>query len=145
MIVAAPSASFGLPEVQVGLYAAAGGLPRIVRTVGLPIASEIALTGRRLTAKEALRYNLINKISASDGAVIEDAIELANKVAQHNPDAVIVTRHGLREAWETASVEQATLHTAERFSVPLFGSENMAIGLKAFATKTKPKWVPSKL
>lgn len=145
MIVAAPSASFGLPEVQVGLYAAAGGLPRIVRTVGLPIASEIALTGRRLTAEEALRYNLINKISASDGAVIEDAIELANKVAQHNPDAVIVTRHGLREAWETASVEQATLHTAERFSVPLFNSPNMGIGLKAFATKTKPKWVPSKL
>lgn len=145
MIVAAPSATFGLPEVQVGLYAAAGGLPRIVRTVGLPIASEIALTGRRLTAEEALRYNLINKISASDGAVIEDAIELANKVAQHNPDAVIVTRHGLREAWETASVEQATLHTAERFSVPLFRSENMGIGLRAFATKTKPKWVPSKL
>lgn len=145
MIVAAPSASFGLPEVQVGLYAAAGGLPRLVRNVGLPIASELALTGRRLTASEALKYNLINKISSSDSTVIQEAIDLGDKVCQHNPDAVIVTRHGLREAWETASVEQATLHTAERYSVPLFQSENMGIGLKAFATKTKPKWVQSKI
>ena len=145
MVVAAPSASFGLPEVQVGLYAAAGGLPRLVRNVGLPIASELALTGRRLTAPEALKFNLINKISSSDSTVIQEAIELANKVSQHNPDAVIVTRHGLREAWETASVEQAAVHTAERYHQALFSSPNMRIGLEAFATKTKPKWVQSKI
>jgi enoyl-CoA hydratase/carnithine racemase len=42
MVVASPTASFGLPEATVGLYAAAGGLPRIVRNVGLQIASEVA-------------------------------------------------------------------------------------------------------
>lgn len=145
MIVASPNASFGLPEVSVGLYAAAGGLPRIVRNIGLPLASEMALTGRRITAKEALDYHLINKIAASQDTLIKEAVELAEKVTQHNPDAVIVTRAGLREAWETASVEQATQKTAQRWDEPLFTSPNMAIGLKAFATKTKPKWVPSKL
>ncbi len=145
MIVASPTASFGLPEVQVGLFAAAGGLPRLVRNVGIPLASEIALTARRLTADEALQYHLINKIAKSQDSVIPEALELAQKVAQHNPDAIIVTRHALREAWETSSVEQATLHTAERYSVPLFTSPNMKIGLRAFATKQKPTWVPSKL
>lgn len=52
MVVASPKASFGLPEATVGLYAAAGGLPRIVHTAGLQIASEIAMTGRRLTPQE---------------------------------------------------------------------------------------------
>jgi enoyl-CoA hydratase/carnithine racemase len=52
MVVASPTASFGLPEATVGLYAAAGGLPRIVRNCGLQIGSEIAMTGRRLSAKE---------------------------------------------------------------------------------------------
>jgi enoyl-CoA hydratase/carnithine racemase len=52
MVVASPTASFGLPEATVGLYAAAGGLPRIVRNVGLQIASEVAMTGRRFSAQE---------------------------------------------------------------------------------------------
>jgi enoyl-CoA hydratase/carnithine racemase len=54
LIVASPTASFGLPEATVGLYAAAGGLPRLVHNTSLQIASEIAMTGRRLTAQEAL-------------------------------------------------------------------------------------------
>lgn len=145
MIVASPTASFGLPEVKVGLYAAAGGLPRLVRNIGLPLASEMALTGRRITAKEALDYHLINKISASQESLLKEAVALAEAVCEHNPDAVIVTRSGLREAWETASVEQAAQKTAFRWHEPLFTSPNMAIGLRAFATKTKPKWVPSKL
>jgi len=48
IVVASPTAAFGLPEATVGLYAAAGGLPRIVRNAGLQIASEVAMTGRRL-------------------------------------------------------------------------------------------------
>lgn len=99
MVVASPKATFGLPEVTVGLYAAAGGLPRIVRTAGLQIASEVALTGRRLTATEALNFQFINKISASPESVVDEAVQVANKIASLSPDAVIVTRAGLREAW----------------------------------------------
>jgi enoyl-CoA hydratase/carnithine racemase len=56
MVVASPKASFGLPEATVGLYAAAGGLPRIVRNCGLQIASEVAMTGRRLTPQEVQTF-----------------------------------------------------------------------------------------
>ncbi|KAF8859052.1 putative carnitinyl-CoA dehydratase [Acephala macrosclerotiorum] len=145
LVVASPTATFGLPEAQVGLYAAAGGLPRLVRNVGLPIASEIALTNRRLSASEALNFNLINKISQSQESVVEEAVELAKKIVKLSPDGVIVSRAGLREAWETASVEEARKKVADRFEKGLFEGENMRIGLKAFATKTRPVWVPSKL
>jgi enoyl-CoA hydratase/carnithine racemase len=145
IVVASPTAAFGLPEATVGLYAAAGGLPRIVRNAGLQIASEVAMTGRRLTAKEALDFHLINKVSKTQESVINEAVEMANKIAALSPDAIIITRAGLREAWETGSVERAAQRTSDRYDRALFEGPNMKIGLDAFAAKKKPQWVPSKL
>ncbi|KAF4627644.1 hypothetical protein G7Y89_g10510 [Cudoniella acicularis] len=145
LVVASPIVTFGLPEAIVGLYASAGGLPRLVRNVGMPLASEIALTGRRLTAAEALDCQLINKISSTPETVVEEAVEMAKRIAALSPDAVVVTRAALREAWETASVEHAVQVTAERYNEKLFAGENIGIGLEAFAGKRRPVWVPSKL
>lgn len=103
------------------------------------------MTGRRLSAKEALDYHLLNKISATPASVVDEAVELAKKVAGLSPDAIIVTKAGLREAWETGSVERAAQITSDRYDVQLFEGENMKIGLDAFAAKKKPQWVPSKL
>lgn len=145
MIVASPTASFGLPEATVGLYAAAGGLPRLVKQVGLQLASEIAMTGRRLSAEEALRFNVINKVSKTPESLVEEAVKLASVVAGISPDGIIITRHGLREAWETASVERATQLTGERYDAAFYLAPNTKIGLDAFAQKKKPNWVPAKL
>jgi len=145
MVVASPTASFGLPEGRIGLYAGAGGLPRIVRNAGLQIGSEIALTGRRLTAKEALDLHLINKISKTPESVIAESVEVAKEIASLSPDTIIVTRHGLRQAWETASVERAAQITSDRYDQQLFEGPNLMIGLDAFAAKKIPQWVPSKL
>ncbi|TVY88731.1 Carnitinyl-CoA dehydratase [Lachnellula willkommii] len=145
LVVASPTASFGLPEATVGLYAAAGGLPRVVRNCGMQVASEIALTGRRLTPEEALKHNLINKISKTQESVIDESVEMAKKISLLSPDAVIVTRAALRETWETASVERGAQIISDRFDRQLFGGENIKIGLEAFATKKKPQWVSSKL
>ena len=145
MVVAAPNASFGLPEATVGLYAGAGGLPRIMRNCGLQIGSEIAMTGRRLTAQEALGFHLINKVAKSQDTVVEEAVGMANKITALSPDAIIVTRHGLREAWETGSVERAFQRTSDRYDQALAEGPNMKIGLDAFAQKKKPQWLPSKI
>lgn len=145
MVIASPTAQFGLPEATVGLYAAAGGLPRIVRNCGLQIGSEIAMTGRRLSAKEALDFHLINRISKSPASVVAESVEVASKIASISPDAIIVTRHGLRQAWENGSVERATQLTAERYEEQLFDGPNMKIGLDAFAAKKQPEWLPSKI
>lgn len=145
MIVASPNATFGLPEAKRGLFAAAGGLSRLVRIVGLPIASEIAMAGRTLTAAEALKYNVINRISQTHESCVDEAISLAASIGELSPDAVIVTRSGLKESLEVGSVERASQLTTEKFGRKLSEGENMGIGLKAFAEKKKPVWVPSKL
>lgn len=145
MVVASPTASFGLPEATVGLYAAAGGLPRLVRQVGMTLASEVAMTGRRLTADEALRFNVINKVSKTPESLVDEAVALAKIVANTSPDGIIITKHGLREAWETGSVERATQRTGERYDAVFATAPNMKIGLDAFAQKKKPNWVPSKI
>lgn len=103
------------------------------------------MTGRRLSAKEALDFHLINKVSKSQETVVNESVELAEKVAGLSPDAIIVTRHGLREAWETGSVERATQRTTDRYGALLAEAPNMKIGLDAFAAKKKPQWVPSKI
>ncbi|OAL05613.1 ClpP/crotonase [Phaeosphaeriaceae sp. SRC1lsM3a] len=145
MVVAAPGATFGLPEALRGIFAGAGGPPRLVRNVGLPVASEMALTGKPITAQRAKELNLVNRISPSQDTVVEEAVKLANDIAQISPDAAIVTRAALKEAWEHGSVERATQLTIERFNEPLQSGENALEGLKAFAEKRKPSWKPSKL
>ncbi|PVI00722.1 carnitinyl-CoA dehydratase [Periconia macrospinosa] len=145
LVVAAPSAIFGLPEALRGIYAGAGGPSRLVRNVGIPVASEMALTGKPITAQRAKELNLVNRISASRETVVDEALKLANEIAAISPDAAIVTRAALRESWETASVERATQLTDERYSAALSTGENAAEGLKAFAEKRKPNWKPSKL
>ncbi|KIW92760.1 uncharacterized protein Z519_06608 [Cladophialophora bantiana CBS 173.52] len=145
VVIATPNAQFGLPEAKVGLYAYGGGLPRLIRTAGLHVASEIALSGRSITAKEALQYNLINRISKKPETLIEEAISIARQIAAVSPDAMIVTRSALREAWETSSVERAFQNTHERFYEKLMAGENSSEGLIAFKEKRLPRWKPSKL
>jgi len=145
MVVAAPNATFGLPEALRGIFAGAGGPPRLVRNVGLPVASEMALTGRPITAQRAKELNLVNRISPSQDTVVDEAVKLANEIAQISPDAAIVTRAALKEAWEHGSVERATQLTIERYNGPLNDGENALEGLSAFAQKRKPNWKPSKL
>ncbi|KAF9893698.1 hypothetical protein FE257_009866 [Aspergillus nanangensis] len=145
IVIASPKAQFSLPEVERGLYAAAGGLARIVRSVGMHVGSELALTGRRLSAQEAFNLRLVNVVTQSHGSLMEEALAMAQKIASLSPDAVIITRDGLREAWESGSVQQAGRLTDERYLRALMGSENLRIGLAAFAMKEMPKWVDSKL
>jgi enoyl-CoA hydratase/carnithine racemase len=144
-VVAAPGATFGFPEILRGIFAGAGGPPRLVRNVGIPIASEMALIGKPISAHRAKELNLVNRISPSQETVLDEAMNLANDIAGMSPDGVIVTRAALREAWETASVERATQLTIDRYNDALSATENSAEGLKAFAEKRKPEWKPSKL
>lgn len=144
MVVASPSATFGLPEAKRGLWAAAGGIPRVVRTFGMQKASEIVLAGRVLSAKEAMDLGFC-RVAASPDALIGEAVGLATDVASMSPDAIIVSRAGLRETWETASVERAAQLVQDRYAKGLLEGDNLRIGLMAFVTKTKPEFVPSKL
>ena len=145
VIVAAPRAAFALPEASRGLFANAGGLARLVRLVGLPVASEVAMAGRVLGAHEALALQIVNKVSRSNESVVEEAVALADKIAGLSPDAIIATRFGLWGGLEEGSVETAAQRADQRYSRALVEGDNIRIGLEAFAKKQKPRWVASKL
>ncbi|KAJ9669703.1 hypothetical protein H2201_000087 [Coniosporium apollinis] len=144
MVLASPSATFALPEVKRGVVALAGALPRLIRTVGRPRAMEMALTGRTVSAKEAESWGLINRV-VEEGGVVEAAVEMAKSVAENSPDAVVVSREGLKMGWEGVGAEDATRIWGETWYPRLIRGENMKEGVRAFVEKRKPKWKEAKL
>jgi enoyl-CoA hydratase/carnithine racemase len=145
LVIATPNAKFALPEALRGIWAGAGGLPRLIRTCGLQVASEIAMTGRHISVEEAVRYCLVNKVVKSHGVLVAEAITLANNLANISPDAMIVTKAALRDAWETASVDTSADIINRKYEEALMQGENAREGLAAFAMKRAPVWRPSKL
>ncbi|KAG9605728.1 enoyl-CoA hydratase, partial [Aureobasidium melanogenum] len=145
IVIAAKQATFGMPEVLRGLYAGAGGLSRVVRVCGLQVASELALTGRPISADEAHQFGFVNVVAESVEEMMTKALAMARQIAGSSPDAIIVTRSGLRESLACGSVEEASQRTEQRYSRALMTSENLRVGLEAFAAKKQPKWVASKL
>ena len=144
LVVAAEDAYFALPEVRRGIAAIGGALPRLIRIIGLQRASEFALTGRNVTAQEAFDWGLVNKV-VPKSKVVDEAVNYAQMIAKNSPDAIICTRAGLRQGWETAAVERAVEITLEREFAELQKGENILEGLKAFGEKREPQWKGSRL
>ncbi|KAI1153921.1 enoyl-hydratase, partial [Nemania diffusa] len=109
LVVAAARATFGLPEVAIGVIALAGALPRLARSVGRQRAAEMALAGRRDYGAEEMRaWGLVNEVVAEGGDVVEAALGWAGRIAANSPDAVIVSREGLKLGWEGVGPQQGT-------------------------------------
>lgn len=79
--IAAPSARFGQPELNLGILPAAGGMHRLPALVGMGVAKDLVLTGRILTAEEALGFGLISRI-VPENELLEHALEVARSIAQ---------------------------------------------------------------
>lgn len=107
-------------------------------------ASLLALTAYTLSATEAQTWGLVARV-CDEGKVVEEAVEMASKIAGMSPDSVVVTRSGLREAWETASVERAVQVTEGVWGERLMRGENVREGMRAFAERREPVWKASKL
>lgn len=144
IVVADEKATFGLPEVRIGVVALAGALTRLVRTVGKQRAMEMALTGRTLGAEEAREWGLVNKV-VGKGKSVEEAIKIAQVIAGNSPDSVIVSREGVKMGWEGVGAEEGTRLLAENWYSRMDKGENMKEGVRSFVEKRKPRWVPSKL
>lgn len=112
--------------------------------LGMHLGSELALTGRTLTA-EQLKHHGFCRVSTSQDSLIDEALKTAEEIAAQSPDAVIVTRAALRDAWEHGSVERSSQLIEQRYRSALLQGENLQIGLEAFAGKKQPKWIPSHL
>ena len=144
LVVAADDARFGLPEVARGVVALAGALPRIARTLGKQRAAEMAFTGRMFSADEMERWGVVNRV-VPRADVVREAVKMAEVIAGNSPDAVIVSKEGLRLGWEGIGPELGTELLERGFYGRINGGENMKEGVRSFVEKRKAVWKDSKL
>jgi crotonobetainyl-CoA hydratase len=140
LVVACESATFGLPEVKVGLFAAAGGVFRIVHQLPRKIALEMVLTGEPISAAEAAKWGLINQV-VPDGTVLEAALALAERVTVNAPLSVQASKRIAYGADDGVipDEEPGWARTQREFGVVL-RSEDAKEGPLAFAEKRQPVW-----
>ncbi len=137
MIVASESARFGQPEINLGVIPGAGGTQRLTRAVGKVTAMEMVLNGRFLSADEAYRFGLINRVVPVE-QYLGEALTLANEIAARAPLAVRLGKEAVNNAFESFLADG--LADERRAFYFLFSTDDQKEGMKAFIDKRKPEW-----
>jgi len=137
LIVASESAEFGQPETGLGIIPGAGGTQLLTRAVGKALARDVILSGRRLSAREALGAGLVARVVAKE-AWLDEAKRVARAIAEKGPVATRLAKESVDRAFESTL---ATGLEAERRALYLaFASEDAGEGLTAFTEKRKPEF-----
>lgn len=137
ILIAGDTATFGQPEVSIGVIPGAGGTQRLTRTVGKARAMELILTGRPFSAEEALAMGLINKIVPADSTLAE-AMAMAQTIAEKPARAVRLAKEAVLASLEI-SLEEGLDAERQRFAL-LFASADQKEGMSAFLEKRPPVW-----
>lgn len=135
MIVASETARFGQPEIRIGTMPGAGGTQRLTRAVGKTVAMEMVLSGRFLTATEALQYGLVNRVVPAE-LLIDEALKLAREIAAKSPVAVKLAKEAVNAAFNN-TLDEGLLFERKNFYLT-FASEDQKEGMAAFVEKRTP-------
>ncbi|GBD07024.1 putative enoyl-CoA hydratase echA8 [bacterium HR21] len=137
MIVASETAQFGQPEINIGVMPGAGGTQRLTRIVGKALAMELVLTGRFLSAQEAYRLGLVNRVAPVE-LYLEEAFALASLIASKPPIAVRLAKEAVLKAFSTP-LELGIEFERKNFYL-LFSTADQKEGMHAFQQKRLPQW-----
>ena len=137
MIIASETAKFGQPEIKLGTIPGAGGTQRLTKALGKAKAMELILTGRFLSAEEALFYGLVIKVVPVE-FYLQEAIQLAKEIAQMSPVAVQLAKESVNRSFETF-LDEGLLFERKNFYLT-FASADQKEGMKAFIEKRKPSF-----
>jgi enoyl-CoA hydratase/carnithine racemase len=137
LVVAAEDATFGLPEVRLGLVPAGGGTQLLVRRVGRSVARDLVLTGRRVGAGEALRLGLADRV-VPRAEVLAAATGLAAEIAGNAPTAVRMAKWAL-EVGGDLPVE-AAMEVEDQAWRRAVLSDDRREGIAAWMEKRDPRW-----
>jgi enoyl-CoA hydratase len=140
IIVAADTAKFGQPEINLGVLPGAGGTQRLTRAVGKSKAMDMILSGRMMDAAEAERNNLVSRIFPAEQLVAE-AIKLAEKIAAQSPVATAMAKVAVNRAFESTLAEG--VRAERQLFLSLFGTPDQREGMAAFIEKRKAKFQTS--
>lgn len=135
--IASERAVFGLPETTIGVIPGAGGTQRLIRLVGKPIAMEMILAGRRLTAQEALERGVVARVVPPD-ALLDEARRIAGEIAKRSPVAVRLARDAVDAALETGL--SVGIEIERRAFGVAFSSADAREGFQAFLDKRPPQF-----
>jgi enoyl-CoA hydratase len=133
--VAGASARFGVSEARWGLFPLGGSAVRLPRQIPYTVAADLLLTGRHITAAEALSIGLIGHV-VPDGQALEAALEIAAAIAANGPVAVRAILRVIRETEGMAENEAFALEA--KVGMAVFASEDAREGPRAFAEKRRP-------
>ena len=137
IIVAADTAKFGQPEINLGVIPGAGGTQRLTRQVGKSKAMDMILTARMMDAAEAERASLVSRVFPAETLVAE-AIKIGERIANLSPVAVAMAKQAVNRAYES-SLSEGVLHERALF-LSMFGTPDQREGMSAFIEKRKPSF-----
>ena len=137
VIIAADTARFGQPEINLGVMPGIGGTQRLTRLVGKSKAMDMMLTGRQMDAAEAERAGLVSRVVPAD-RLLDEASSAAKRIAAQSRLAVMMTKELVDAAYETTL--GAGLRMERRLFHSLFAFEDQAEGMAAFVEKRKPQF-----
>ncbi len=135
ILIAADTARFGQPEINLGVIPGLGGSQRLTRAVGKALAMDMVLTGRTIGAEEALRAGIAARVVPAD-SLLEEAAEVAQTVASKSLPITMLAKEAVNAAFET------TLNSGIRFERrvfhSLFATQDQKEGMRAFMEKRDP-------
>ena len=132
----APDCRFGFPEVRWGIFPAGGAALRLAGEIGYAAAAELLLTGRFFDSAEALRLGLVNRIVEKQ-AILEEALDVAGKIAANSPTAVAAIRTYLAEA---RSPGRRLMRLEQQLARRTRASDDAREGNAAFLEKRAPAY-----
>ncbi len=135
--VAGAGAKFAVAEARWGLFPLGGSTVRLRRQLPYTLAMELLLTGRQVTAEEAVRIGLIGRV-VPDGQALPEAKKLAALVAENGPVAVQAIKRSVQET--DGLPEEEALRRELEIGLPVFSSEDAKEGPRAFMEKRKPQF-----
>jgi enoyl-CoA hydratase len=136
-IIAADTAKFGQPEINLGIVAGMGGTQRLTRAVGKSKSMDMHLTGRFMDATEAERSGLVSRVVPAK-ALIEETMKAAAKIVEKSAVTAMVVKECVNRAAET-SLAEGLLFERRMFHA-LFATEDQQEGMAAFLEKRQPQF-----
>lgn len=137
MVIASETAKIGQPEIKIGVMPGAGGTQRLTRAVGKVRAMEMVLTGKYISAEEALQFGLVNKVVPVE-FYLSEAIELAKQITELSPVALQLAKEAVLQSFNS-TLDEGLLFERKNFYLT-FSGEDQKEGMNAFIEKRKPEF-----
>ncbi|MBI1943696.1 MAG: enoyl-CoA hydratase [Betaproteobacteria bacterium] len=137
IVIAAESARFGQPEINLGTFPGSGGTQRLPRAVGKAKAMDLCLTARMMDAAEAERSGLVSRVVPA-ARLMEEAMTVAEKIASYSLPVAMMAKEAINRAYETTLAEGVRFE--RRLFHAAFALEDQKEGMAAFVEKRKPSF-----